>query len=127
MNDNRCDANGDTRQCLSRWSFQKLLVAGRVLMRFNELRDALTLRLAGQRFDDAELRTVLTLLAGPGVVWEMNFGSWVLLQPERINAYAQAVIQTLCDDPHKRGCISEDASPARRIEIHLVAGTSTGG
>ena len=61
--------------------------AGRVLMRFN----ALLLRLAGQRFDDAELRTVLTLLAGPGVVWELNFGSWVLLQPERINAYAQAV------------------------------------
>ena len=77
-------------------------------MRFNELRDSLLLRLAGQRFDDNELRTVLTLLAGPGVVWELNFGSWVLLQPERINAYAQAVIQTLRDDPHERGCISEE-------------------
>ena len=82
--------------------------AGRVLMRFNELRDALLLRLAGQRFDDAELRTVLTLLAGPGVVWELNFGSWVLLQPERINACAQAVIQTMSSDPHGLGCISEE-------------------
>jgi hypothetical protein len=31
---------------------------------------------------------VLTLLAGPGVVWELAFGSWVRLQSERINACA---------------------------------------
>ena len=43
---------------------------GRVLMRFNELRDTLQLRLSGEfkRFADEELRAVLTLLAGPGVV-----------------------------------------------------------
>jgi hypothetical protein len=38
-----------------------------------------------------ELRTVPMLLAGPGVVWGLAFGSWVLLQPERNSAYAQAV------------------------------------
>ena len=66
---------------------------GRVLVRFNELRETLQLRLSGEfpHFSDEELRAVLTLLAGPGVVWELAFGSWVLLQPERINAYAQAV------------------------------------
>ena len=70
---------------------------GLVLMRFNELRETLQLRLSGElaRFTDEELRAVLTLLAGPGVVWELKFGSWVLLQPERINAYAQAVIRPL--------------------------------
>ncbi len=43
---------------------------GRVVMRFNELRETLQLRLPGElaRFADAELRAVLTLLAGPGVV-----------------------------------------------------------
>ena len=43
---------------------------GRVLMRFNELRETLQLRLSGEfkRFADEELRAVLTLLAGPGVV-----------------------------------------------------------
>jgi hypothetical protein len=51
---------------------------------------------------------VLTLLAGPGVVWELAFGSWVLLQPERINAYAQAVIWTLQVDEHQRGCLMEE-------------------
>ena len=83
---------------------------GRVLMRFNELRETLPLRLSGEfkRFADEELRAVLTLLAGPGVVWELAFGSWVLLQPERINAYAQAVIRTLQADEHQRGCLMEE-------------------
>ncbi len=82
----------------------------RVLMRFNELRDALRLRLASEStaFRDEELKAVVGLLAGPGVVWEMEFGSWVLLQPERINAYAQAVIQTLREDEFERGCIPEE-------------------
>jgi small GTP-binding protein len=83
---------------------------GRVLMRFNELRETLQLRLSGEvaRFTDEELRAVVSLLAGPGVVWELKFGSWVLLQPERINAYAQAVIQTMRDDKHERGCLLEE-------------------
>jgi len=88
--------------------------AGRALMRFNELRETLQLRLweekSGEvaRFTDEELKAVLSLLAGPGVVWELKFGSWVLLQPERINAYAQAVIQTMREDEHERGCLPEE-------------------
>ena len=83
---------------------------GRVLLRFNELRAMLQLRLADDlaRFTDAELRAVVTLLTGPGVVWELEFGSWVLLQPERINAYAQAVIQTMRADIDERGCLPEE-------------------
>ena len=83
---------------------------GRVLMRFNELRDALRLRLAGKdgRFEEDDLKAVVGLLAGPGAVWELSFGSWVLLQPERINAYAQAVIQTMREDKLERGCIPEE-------------------
>ena len=37
-----------------------------------------------------------------------RFGSWVLLQPGRINAYAQAVIQTMREDEHQRGCLAEE-------------------
>jgi len=83
---------------------------GRVLLRFNELRETLQLRLSGEltRFKDEELKAVVGLLAGPGVVWELKFGHWVLLQPERINAYAQAVIQTLREDEHERGCLPEE-------------------
>ena len=81
-----------------------------MLLRFNELRETLQLRLSGEfkRFADEELRAVLTLLAGPGVVWELAFGNWVLLQPERINACAQAVIRTLQADEHLRGCLMEE-------------------
>ena len=88
----------------------RLKDAGRVLMRFNELRETLQLRLSGEvvRFTDEELKAVVNLLAGPGVVWELKFGSWVLLQPERINAYAQAVIQTMREDEHERGCLPEE-------------------
>ncbi|HEY0100016.1 MAG TPA: TIR domain-containing protein [Pyrinomonadaceae bacterium] len=83
---------------------------GRVLLRFNELRETLQLRLSGEtgRFTDEELKAVVSLLAGPGVVWELKFGSWVLLQPERINAYAQAVIQTMREDRDERGCLPEE-------------------
>ncbi len=83
---------------------------GRVLTRFNELRETLRLRLSGEftRFTDDELHAVVSLLAGPGVVWELKFGHWVLLQPECINAYAQAVIQTMREDEHERGCLPEE-------------------
>lgn len=43
------------------------------------------------RLAELKQRMEMTLLARPGVVWELAFGSWVPLQPERINASAQAV------------------------------------
>jgi len=87
----------------------KLKDEGRVLMRFNELRETLQMRLHPDyaRFTDDELQTVVTLLSGPGIVWKLSFGNWVLLQPEIINSYAQAVIQTIRSDPDERGSIEE--------------------
>jgi small GTP-binding protein len=98
----------------------KLKESGRVLMRFNELRETLQLRLSGEltRFTDEELKAVVSLLAGPGVVWELKFGSWVLLQPEQINAYAQAVIQTLRSDEDERGSIAEERVLAGDLKYH---------
>ncbi|MFN4164168.1 MAG: TIR domain-containing protein [Ferrovibrio sp.] len=88
----------------------KLKDSGRVLIRMNELRDLLKLRLPNEfsAFDDAELSGVVNLLKGPGVVWVLNFGGWLLLQPEMINAYAQAVIQTMRQDELEIGSISEE-------------------
>jgi hypothetical protein len=65
-----------------------------------ELREAIQPRLSGEckRFTDEELCAALTLLAGPGVVWELALGSCALLQSERINAYAEAVNRTLQTD-----------------------------
>jgi small GTP-binding protein len=92
----------------------------RVLIRFNELRESLTLRLSdeGVRFTDEEVKAVVSLLSGPGVVWELTFGSWVLLQPEIINAYAQAVIQTMREDEHERGCLLEERVLSGDLAYH---------
>jgi small GTP-binding protein len=81
---------------------------GQTLMRFKELRDTLSMRMRGVQFSDQELRTVIRLLAGPGVVWELGFGSWVLLAPDLMDAYAQAVIRTTKEDNHELGCITEE-------------------
>ena len=96
---------------------------GRVLMRFNELREALQLRLLGQNatFSDDELKAVIKLLTGPGAVWALKFGSWILLQPEVINAYAQAVIQTMREDDLERGCIAEERVLKGDLTYHSTA------
>jgi small GTP-binding protein len=88
----------------------KIKESGCVILRFNELRERLILSLSGRgiRFSDEELNAVLNLLSGPGVLWKLKFGSWILLQPEWINAYAQVVIQTIREDELERGCIYED-------------------
>jgi small GTP-binding protein len=87
----------------------KLKDEGRVLMRFGELRDALKIRLPSNEvnFEDDELKAVLRLLSGPGVILELEFGAWILFQPELINAYSQAVIATMRSDASELGCISE--------------------
>jgi hypothetical protein len=63
----------------------KLKDEGKVLLRIAELKQQLDMRLPGEQFSLDELRAVVGLLAGPGVVWQLDFGDFVLLQPERIN------------------------------------------
>ncbi|QLH70726.1 DUF4365 domain-containing protein [Rhodopseudomonas palustris] len=91
---------------------------GRILIRLNELRDLLELRFFGEigKFSQEELHAVVGLLAGPGIVWELKFGDWILLQPERINAYAQAVIQAMRNDKQELGCVLEEDILAGRLD-----------
>jgi hypothetical protein len=51
------------------------------------------------------------LLDGPGVVKELDYGTYVLLHPEWINTYAQAVIRTLRQASQELGAL-----PLRSIE-----------
>ena len=74
----------------------RLREEGSILFTFKELREELRDRLAGQvRFEDDDLDTVIKLLDAPNIVKELGFGSYVLLRPEWLNAYAQAVIRTI--------------------------------
>jgi small GTP-binding protein len=86
---------------------------GKVLLRMVELKQQLEIRLPGELFMPEELRSVVGLLAGPGVVWQLEFGDFVLLQPERINSYAAAVIRTVRAHTDEIGCI---------LEEHILAG-----
>jgi GTPase SAR1 family protein len=69
-----------------------------------------------ETFKLEELRAVVGLLAGPGVVWQLEFGDFVLLQPERINAYAAAVMRKVRAHPDEIGSILEEDVLAGRLD-----------
>ena len=62
---------------------------------------------------DESLGYCRTSLRDLGMAGELAFGSWVVLKPERINAYAQAVIRTLQADEHQCGCLREEPREVR--------------
>jgi hypothetical protein len=72
------------------------------------LKQQLDMRLPGEQFSLDELRAVVGLLAGPGMVWQLDFGDFVLLQPGHINAYTAAVIRSVRAHTDEIGCISEE-------------------
>ena len=61
----------------------KLRDEGEVLLTFKELREMLWKRLPEEsRFTDEVLQTVIGLLDGPGAVKDLEYGTYILLQPE---------------------------------------------
>ena len=80
---------------------------GFVLLRMGELKQQLEMRLVGEPFNVEELRAVVGLLAGPGLVWKLEFGDIVMLQPEWINKYAAAVIRSIRANVGDIGVIDE--------------------
>jgi small GTP-binding protein len=84
----------------------KLRDEGEVLHTFKELRELLWRRLPNEpRFTDETLQTVIGLLDGPGIVKELDYGTYILLAPEWVNAYAQAVIRTLRSVKNELGAL----------------------
>ena len=109
---------------------------GVVLLRMGELKQQLELRLsvgsASATIDNGEgddcvgaahpttftleeLRAVVGLLAGPGIVWQLEFGDFVLLKPEWINIYAAAVIRSVRAHVGEIGVIPEEDVLAGRL------------
>ncbi|MCP4580409.1 MAG: DUF4365 domain-containing protein [candidate division Zixibacteria bacterium] len=80
---------------------------GVVLLRMIELKQRLDLQITDEPFTMEELRAVVGLLAGPGLIWKLEFGDFVLLQPEKINAYASAVVRKIRKHTDEIGCILE--------------------
>lgn len=80
---------------------------GYVLIRLVELKQQLELGLGGESFSVDQLRAVIGLLTGPGVVRQLEFGDFVLLKPEYVNTYASAVIRTVRSHVDEIGAILE--------------------
>ncbi len=89
---------------------------GKVLLRIGELKQQLEMRLPEEFFTLEQLRAVVGLLAGPGIVRQLEFGDFVLLQPERINAYAAAVIRSVRAHIDEIGCILEEQVLAGKLD-----------
>ena len=82
--------------------------SGLVLIRLAELKQRMELALLGERFELAELQTVVGLLAGPGMIQRVDFGGFILLRPEVLSRYAAAVVRRVRKHPQELGCIQED-------------------
>ncbi|MCX6376588.1 MAG: TIR domain-containing protein [Armatimonadetes bacterium] len=89
---------------------------GKKLLRMAELRQQLEMRLPSESFTPEQLRAVVGLLAVPGVVWRLEFGDFVLLQPERINSYAAAVVRSIRAHTEEIGCIAEEDVLAGKLD-----------
>lgn len=63
------------------------------IIRLPELRQRLQLLLPGESFNETELRAVVGLMQGQGVVQILDFGDFILLKPEWINRYASVVVR----------------------------------
>lgn len=75
-----------------------------------ELEQRLRLGWEDEPFEERDLRTVIGLLAGQGLIQPLDFGDFVLLQPEQINNYGSAVVRAA------RDCASELAElPERAV------------
>lgn len=104
---------------------------GVVLLRMSELKQQLEMRLVERSANSGdlqsediaftldELRAVVGLLAGPGIVSKLEFGDVVMLQPEWINKYASAVIRSVRAHAGEIGVVDEASVLAGDLDYTL--------
>jgi len=98
----------------------KLKDKGYALLRIAELRQQLEMSMSGEAFTMDDLHAVVRLLASPGAVWPLEFGDFVLLQPERINAYAAAVVRSVRAHENEIGEIPKERVLAGDLDYQDV-------
>jgi WD40 repeat protein len=77
------------------------------LVRLPELRQRLQLMLPEETISVEELRAVVGLMQGQGVARMLDFGDFVLLQPEQINRYASVVVRMAREHVDEMGTVPE--------------------
>ena len=99
-----------------RESVLRLKDSDTAIVRFPELRQQLQLHLPGEPIDEQNLRTVIALMGSQGFVQPLDFGDYVLLQPEWLNHYASALVRTLRQNPE--GAVAEQEVLDGHLDFH---------
>lgn len=94
----------------------RLRDTGMVLIRLAELSQRLEVLLPDHSFTPAQLQTALKHLEGPGMIQPLEFGGFILLQPEVISRYAAALVRKVRKHPQEMGCISEEELLAGELD-----------
>lgn len=87
------------------------------LVRLAELRQRLQFQLPGEVIGEPELRAVVGLLTGQGLIQKLDFGDFVLLQPEWLNRYAAAIVRVAREHAEEIGCVPERDVLDARIDF----------
>jgi hypothetical protein len=77
------------------------------LVRLPELHQRLQLLLPEEIISEADLRAIVGLMQGQGVIRMLAFGDFILLQPEWINRYASVIVRMAREHADEMGVVSE--------------------
>jgi small GTP-binding protein len=88
---------------------------GEALLTYKDLRERLRQRVHTPGLDDAALQTVLGLLDGPGVLKKLDYGDYVLLKPEWLSVFGQAVLRRLRQAEPQLGTLPVGAIAAAEL------------
>ncbi len=92
--------------------------AGSPLARLSELRQRLQILLPSEIISSDQVRAVVGLMQGQGVVRMLDFGDFVLFQPEYINRYASIVVRMAREHIDEMGCVSEQQVLSGQLKYH---------
>ncbi len=90
------------------------------IVRLSELRQRLQLMMPQENIGEKELRTVIGLLQGQGVVQMLSFGDFVLLQPSWINCYASVAVRMAREHVDEMGVVPEQQILEGRLDYKGV-------
>ena len=87
------------------------------LVRLPDLKKQLELMLPEDKIRPEDLRTVVGLMQGQGVVQMLDFGEFVLLQLEQINRYASVVVRMAREQVDEMGAVPEQQVLDRHFRL----------
>jgi small GTP-binding protein len=93
---------------------------GTAIIRLAELRQRLQLMLPGRVIEETDLRAVVGLLQGQGLIRMLDFGDFVLLQPEQINLYASVVVRSAREHKDEMGSVPERQVLEGRLDFKTM-------